>query len=214
MNANRDTGVAISVDTGQNYDGFLLKRGDHYCVILRNEKGLYDRARELPKLAVWSDSENNWVPAESSRALEEAQEGREAPAKELGGHAQQWVRDLLFSAHFCGSSNHHAGELRRMLAPNADIAEEVIRRESHRNERYNEALLAAPADHLPAANGPDGRLQLPANSIKHLGLEIFDGPECPQSVRDAIEWFAAELSVSQLPPADAAVLDTQREEGK
>jgi len=46
---------------------------------------------------------------------------------------------------------------------------------------------------------PDGRLQELANSIKHVGLAVFDGPECPQMVRDAIEWFAAELSVSQLP---------------
>lgn len=45
----------------------------------------------------------------------------------------------------------------------------------------------------------DPRLQTLADSIKSMGKEIFDGPETPQMVRDAIEWFAAELSVSDLP---------------
>jgi hypothetical protein len=26
-------------------------------------------------------------------------------------------------------------------------------------------------------------------------LEVFDGPECPQSTRDVIEWYASSLSV-------------------
>jgi hypothetical protein len=35
-----------------------------------------------------------------------------------------------------------------------------------------------------------------AKSLKNLkaeALEIFDGPECPQEVRDAIEWFASAI---------------------
>lgn len=35
-----------------------------------------------------------------------------------------------------------------------------------------------------------------AKALKNLkaeALEIFDGPECPQEVRDAIEWFASAI---------------------
>jgi hypothetical protein len=30
-------------------------------------------------------------------------------------------------------------------------------------------------------------------ALKAEALEIFDGPECPQEVRDAIEWFASSI---------------------
>lgn len=55
-------------------------------------------------------------------------------------------------------------------------------------------------------------LQELAHSIKKLGLEIFDGPECPQAVRDAIEWFASELSVSELPTRAASPIAAQPEQ--
>ncbi len=50
---------------------------------------------------------------------------------------------------------------------------------------------AAPTHH-------DERLQELAHSIKLMGLEIFE--PCLQETRSALEWFAAELSVSKLPP--------------
>lgn len=62
-----------------------------------------------------------------------------------------------------------------------------------------EATCGVMEDVSPTIAAPDARLQELAHEIKQLGLEVFDGPECPQMVRDAIEWFAAELSVSQLP---------------
>lgn len=77
-----------------------------------------------------------------------------APAQpaELGGHAMEWVGDLLFSAHWCGSSSYHCQRVRELLGPHADIAEEVIRREERRNAEYARALCAAPA---PAQAEPD-----------------------------------------------------------
>jgi hypothetical protein len=70
---------------------------------------------------------------------------------------------------------------------------------------YREArsLYTVPASSSTPAE-PDGRLQELANEIKLLGLHIFGDSEGPQSIREAIEWFAAEVSVSTLPAAPGA----------
>lgn len=46
---------------------------------------------------------------------------------------------------------------------------------------------------------PDAMAEVAAD-IKRMALEIFDGPECSQDVRDAIEWFASELSTRSIAP--------------
>lgn len=72
--------------------------------------------------------------------------------------------------------------------------ERVLRGGGSGQEAYDHRSVAG-VEVLPDS---DGMLQTLADRIKRLGLEIFDRPECPQEVRDAIEWFAAELSVSRL----------------
>lgn len=41
-------------------------------------------------------------------------------------------------------------------------------------------------------------------NLKAEALEVFDGPECPQEVRDAIEWFASSIDMVLAEPADAS----------
>ncbi len=55
----------------------------------------------------------------------------------------------------------------------------------------------------PTAQQAQPASQPSAEALRRDALEIFDGPECPQIVRDAIEWFASSLAALSIVPADS-----------
>lgn len=48
-------------------------------------------------------------------------------------------------------------------------------------------------------------------NLKAEALEVFDGPECPQEVRDAIEWFASSIDSVLAEPTDPAGVEGTRD---
>jgi|GEM_PF-3529730 len=69
-----------------------------------------------------------------------------------------------------------------------DTAAKLVYKLGHRDARHAAAELAI----------ADIDLTEIADRIKRVALDVFDGPECSQAVRDAIEYFSAVLSVSSI----------------
>ena len=145
-------------------------------------------------------------PAESSRALEEAQEGLNV--------------DELAEVIQTLKNTGHGGRNFEPECPACTALRKI--------EAMRDGALAAPADHLPAANGAKP-VEVPSSRFvvkKEIGSEwarVIDTQTGMQvtrynvmprkrSTRDG--WKEADNHAAKLNAAAAAVLDTQREEGK
>lgn len=158
----------------------------HYMGIARNgvqqEAALYDSDVTLP------ENTQLYAALIALDAPASPTQPASAPAREVAGMDAVVSRalDLYEKAHM----------------PLAQALSLALNERGFTTQTEDEALQAA-ADKLASAANRCALSGL-GQDIRRDGLAIFDGPECSQDVRDAIEWCAATVDAALATPAAPA----------